>query len=169
MRIDIPVTPPDSQKRPTHEALLMCKAIKAGTAGDYLMQLEKMPHKKIVRIFLMIIYSKSAGLPILFDEELPAKIINGTTFDPVQNIQARMMTKIHLLCLVESESKKLGIWNEIHTQWADEYSREIREYVQIIEAIIRQCESTSHHNKIPELRHCIELIKASNRQHAINW
>ena len=80
-----------------------------------------------------------------------------------------MMTKITLLLLIESESKKLGIWNQIGPQWGEKYAVEIKTYVQLLEALIQQCENSARADKIPELRHSIELIKDSNRQYAIDW
>ena len=98
----------------------------------------------------------------------PVKIC-GTSLEPVQNIQARMLTKITLLLLIESESKKLGIWHELHPRWLEKYQMEVKTYVRILEGIIRQCENSAYAGKVPELRHSIELIKDSNRQYAINW
>ena len=156
-------------KRPTKDALSICKALKTGKITEYFERLEKRPQKKIIRIFLGIIHSKSSGLPILCDEEMPIVKIDGISFDPIPNIQARMMTKITLLLLIESESQKLGIWNQIGPQWVEKYAVEIKTYVQLLETLIQQCENSARADKIPELRHSIELIKDSNRQYAIDW
>lgn len=157
------------EKRPTHDAVLMCNAIKSGKLNEYLEWLEKRPRKNIISKILGIICSKSAELPILCDEEMPSVRIAGISFDPIQNIQARMMTKITLLLLIESESQKLGIWDQIGPQWGEKYDVEIKTYVQLLEALIQQCENSARADKIPELRHSIELIKDSNRQYAIDW
>lgn len=156
-------------KRPTQETFLLCDAIKQDKINEYLGRLEKKRKKQLIRIFLGIVHSKSSGLPILCDEEMPAVIIDGTTFDPIQNVQARMMTKITLLMLVEKVSQKLGVWNQLQQQWTEKYLLETKTYVQILEVLVQQCENSAHTDKIPELRHSIELIKDSNRQYAINW
>jgi hypothetical protein len=83
----------------------MCRALNVDKVREYLESLEKKPKKKIVRIFSGIIDSSSAGLPILCDKEMPSVKIAGVSFDPLQNVQARMLTKITLLLLIESESK----------------------------------------------------------------
>ena len=101
-----------ADKPPTRDALLMCKSIKSGKIKEYLGWLEKLPEKKVIDKFSGIIYSESTGLPILQDQELPPVKLEGVSFDPIQNIQAKMMTKVTLLLVVESESKKLGIWHE---------------------------------------------------------
>jgi hypothetical protein len=147
----------------------MCNAIKSGKLNEYLESLEKRPLKNIISKILGIIYSKSAELPILCDEEMPSVRIAGISFDPIQNIQARMMTKITLLLLIESESQKLDIWNQIGPQWLEKYAVEIKTYVQLLETLIQQCENSARADKVPELRHSIELIKDSNRRHAIDW
>ena len=80
-----------------------------------------------------------------------------------------MMTKITLLLLVESEARKLGIWSELQSQWTTQYIRETKRYVQILEAIAKQCEKTGEGNKVKELQSSINLIKDANRQYAIQW
>ena len=157
------------EKRPTPDALQMCDCIKSGKINEYLAELRKRPQKKIVSEFSGIIYSKAAGLPILFDEEMSTVIIDGISFDPIQNVQARMMTKITLLLLVENESKKLGIWNRLQPQWTEKYIMEIKTYVQIIDAIAKQCENSRQEYKVTDLRNSIKLIKETNQQYAIDW
>jgi hypothetical protein len=100
---------------------------------------------------------------------MPPVAVGGYSYTPIQNIQARMMTKITLLLLVESESRKLGIWSELQSQWTAQYIRETKRYVQILEAIAKQCEKTGEGNKAIELRNSINLIKDANRQYAIQW
>src|SRR5208283_1279098 len=93
--------------------------------------LEKLPEKKVIDKYLGIICSESTGLPILQDQELPPVKLEGVSFDPIQNIQARMMTKVALLLLVESESKKMGVWNQLQPYWTENYILETKRYVQI--------------------------------------
>jgi hypothetical protein len=80
-----------------------------------------------------------------------------------------MMTKVTLLLVVESESKKLGIWDELQSLWTEKYVLETKGYVQIIEKIIKQCENTPEANKIVDLRKSIKLIKEANTQYSIDW
>src|SRR5271157_1068407 len=82
---------------PTQDARAMCRALRADKLPEYLSWLEQKPRKKIISKFRGIINSRSAGLPILDDEEAPNVVMEGIAFDPIQNIQARMMTKITLL------------------------------------------------------------------------
>jgi len=156
-------------KHPTRDALLMCKSIKSGKTEEYLAGLEKLPEKKLIDKFLGIICSESSGLPILQDEVLPHAKLKGISVEPVQNIQARMITKVTLLLLVESESKKIGIWNQLQLHWTEKYIFETKGYVQIIEKIIKQCENTPEENKIADLRKSIRLIKEANTQYSIDW
>jgi len=115
-----------SDRSPTQDALDICRALKTGNLDEYWASLEQRPEKKIIRIFLGIIYSKSAGLPVLYDEEIPPVIIDGTAFDPIQNVQARMMTKISLLLIVKNESQKLNIWDQVQSRWMEKYTGELR-------------------------------------------
>jgi hypothetical protein len=158
-----------SDRSPTQDALDICRALKTGNLDEYWASLEQRPEKKIIRIFLGIIYSKSAGLPVLYDEEIPPVIIDGTAFDPIQNVQARMMTKISLLLIVKNESQKLNIWDQVQSRWMEKYTGETKAYIQILEAIIMQYENSGQENKAVNLRNSIELIKESNRQYAIVW
>ncbi len=147
----------------------MCKSIKSGKIKEYLDWLEKLPKKKVIDKFLGIIYSESGGLLILQDQELPPIKLEGESFDPIQNIQAKMMTKVTLLLVVESESKKLGIWHELQASWVEKYTQETKRYVQIIEMIAKQCENTLQRDKVEDLRKSINLIKAANTQYSIDW
>jgi len=158
-----------SDRSPTQDALDICRALKTGNLDEYWASLEQRPEKKIIRIFLGIIYSKSAGLPVLYDEEIPPVIIDGTAFDPIQNVQARMMTKISLLLIVKNESQKLNIWDQVQSRWMEKYTGETKAYIQILEAIIMQCENSGQENKAVNLRNSIELIKEANKQYAIVW
>jgi hypothetical protein len=157
------------EKPPTQDALAMCRVLKSGKLPEYMAWLEQKPEKKIINKFCGIINSKSTGLPILDDEEMPPVEVGGVSFSPIQNIQAKMMTKITLLLLVESESRKLGIWSELQAQWTAQYIRETKRYVQILEAIAKQCEKTGEENKAKELQNSINLIKDANKQYAIQW
>ena len=157
------------EKPPTQDALAMCRALKSGKFPEYMLWLEQKPEKKIINKFCGIINSKSTGLPILDDEEMPPVAVGGYSYTPIQNIQARMMTKITLLLLVESESRKLGIWSELQAQWTARYIRETKRYVQILEAIVKQCEKAGEGNKVKELQNSINLIKDANKQYAIQW
>jgi hypothetical protein len=156
-------------KAPTPEALLMCRALKDDKLKEYLESLEKKPERKLIRIFSGIIDSSSAMLPILYDKELPPVIIAAVSFDPIQNVQARMMTKITLLLLIESESKKLGIWNQLQQKWTEKYIIETKMYVRILDAIIKQCENTGQKDKVVDLRKTVKLIKEANVQYTIDW
>jgi hypothetical protein len=156
-------------KGPTPEAMRICDAVRSGNIEKYLELLRKMPEKKIIGKFLGIIYSKSSRLPVLGEEEKPCVVIEGTSFDPIQNVLARMMTKTTLLLIIESESKKLGIWNCIQSPWMEKYIFETKMYVQIIEAIAKQCENDGQQDKSSELRNSIKLIKEANTQYAIDW
>ena len=158
-----------TEKPPTQDALAMCRVLKSGKLPEYMLWLEQKPEKKIINKFCGIINSKSTGLPILDDEEMPPVEVGGVSFSPIQNIQAKMMTKITLLLLVESESRKLGIWSELQAQWTAQYIRETKRYVQILEAIAKQCEKTGEENKAKELQNSINLIKDANKQYAIQW
>ena len=157
------------EKPPTQDALAMCRVLKSGKLPEYMAWLEQKPEKKIINKFCGIIYSKSTGLPILDDEEMPPVEVGGVSYNPIQNIQAKMMTKITLLLLVESESRKLGIWSELQAQWTAQYIRETKRYVQILEAIAKQCEKTGEENKVKELQNSINMIKDANKQYAIQW
>ena len=157
------------EKPPTQDALAMCRVLKSGKLPEYMLWLEQKPEKKIINKFCGIINSKSTGLPILDDEEMPPVEVGGVSFSPIQNIQAKMMTKITLLLLVESESRKLGIWSELQSQWTAQYIRETKRYVQILEAIAKQCENAGEENKVKELQNSINLIKDANKQYAIQW
>ena len=157
------------EKRPTREALQMCNSIRLGKLNEYWGKLEKIPKEKIIGKFLGIIGSQSSRLPIVFDEEMPTVVIAGISFDQIQNVQARMITKITLLLLVESESQKLGIWNQLRLQWTEKYILEIKAYVQIIEAMIKQCENSKQEDKVEDLRNSIKLIKETNQHYAIDW
>ena len=158
-----------AEKHPSRDALLMCKSIKSGKIKEYLAGLEKLPENKVIDKYLGIICSESTGLPILQDQELPPVKLEGMSFDPIQNIQAKMMTKVTLLLVVESESKKLGIWDELQSLWTEKYILETKRYVQIIEKIIKQCENTPEENKIADLRKSIKFIKEANTQYSIDW
>jgi len=147
----------------------MCKSIKSGKTQEYLARLEKLPEKKVIDKFLGIICSESSELPILQDEVLPSVKLEGISFNPIQNIQARMMTKVILLLLVESESKKMGVWNQLEPPWTEKYILETKRYVQVIEKIIKQCENIPEENKIADLPKSIKLIKEANTQYSIDW
>jgi hypothetical protein len=156
-------------RRPTHDAFLMCQALKQNRINEYLSLLEKEPINKVIGIFSGIMQSKSSGLPILFEEEFPSQTIGGVTFNPIQNIQGQMMAKITLLLIIERESQKLGIWNQLEQMWTEKYQTETKMYIQILEAIMTQCENSGQEDKAINLRNSIELIKESNRQYAIVW
>ena len=154
---------------PTQDARAMCRALRADKLPEYLSWLEQKPKKKIISKFRGIINSSSAGLPTLDDEEAPNVVMEGIAFDPIQNIQARMMTKITLLLIVQSESKKAGIWNNLQTEWTEEYLWETKRFVRILDAIIKQCENCGQQDRAAALRNSISQIKDANTQYAINW
>jgi hypothetical protein len=157
------------EKRPSHEALVLCNCLKTGSVPEYFEPLANMPRREIIRIFQGIISSKSSGLPVLYDKEMPPVNIHGTSFDAVPNVQSRMMTKITLLTLVKSESQKLGIWDLLQPQWMEKYTYETKMYVRILEAIKNHCENTSQNEKIAGLIESIERIKAANLEYNIQW
>jgi hypothetical protein len=156
-------------KRPTKDAFLMCNALKQGNLDGYLGQISELPKKKIIKKFLGIIYSKSDKLPFLNDDEIPSVIIENISFDPIQNVQGRMMTKITLLLIIERESKKLGIWNQLQQIWTQKYILETKTYVQILEAIVKQCENSDQKDKALSISNSIKLIKEANVQYTIDW
>ena len=154
---------------PTQDARAMCRALRANKLPEYLSWLEQKPKKKILRKFRGVINSRSTGLPILDDEEAPNVVLEGIAFDPIQNIQARMMTKITLLLVVQSESKKAGIWDDLQAEWTGKYLQETKGFVRILETIIKQCENSGEQVRAAVLRNSIDQIKAANRQYAIQW
>ena len=156
-------------RRPTHDALLMCNALKQGKLDAYLGPISELPKKKIIKKFLGIICSKSNNLPFLNDDEMPSIIIENISFDPIQNVQGRMMTKITLLLIIERESKKLGIWNQLQQIWTQKYILETKTYVQILEAIVKQCENSDQKDKALSISNSIKLIKEANVQYTIDW
>lgn len=157
------------EEYPTKDALLMCNSIRVGKLKEYLEWLEKRPQKEIINKFLGIIYSKWSWLPIVCAEETPPVVIDGVSFDSIQNTQARRMTKITLLLLVKDESKKLGIWNEIQPQWTEKYILENKALVQVMEAIAKQCENTGQESKVADIRKGIEGVKEANKEYTIDW
>jgi hypothetical protein len=154
---------------PTQDARAMCRALRAGKLPEYLNWLEQKPRKKMLSKFRGIINSRSAGLPILDDEEAPNIILEDIAFDPIQNVQARIMTKITLLLIVQSESQKTGLWNDLQSEWTENYLRETKRFVRILEAIIKQCENSGQQDRAAALRNSINQIKAANRQYTIQW
>jgi len=62
-------------RRPTHDAFLMCQAMKQNRLNEYLLLLEKEPISKVIGIFSGIMQSKSSGLPILCEDEFPSQTI----------------------------------------------------------------------------------------------
>jgi hypothetical protein len=80
-----------------------------------------------------------------------------------------MMTKITLLLLVEREAQKFGVWNQLQQPWTQKYILETKTYVQILEAIVKQCENSGQKDKVLSINNGIKLIKEANRQYAINW
>jgi hypothetical protein len=157
------------EEYPTKDALLMCNLIRVDKLKEYLEWLEKRPKKEIINKFLGIIYSKSSWLPICFAEEKPTVVIDGISFDPIENVAARRVTKISLLLLVADESKKLGIWNQLQPQWTEKYILETKTYVQEMEAIAKGCENAGHESMAADIRKKIKGIKETNKNYAIDW
>ena len=147
----------------------MCNSIRVGKLNEYLEWLEKRPQKEIINKFLGIIYSKSSSLPILFTEENTPVVIDGISFDPIQNTVARRAVKISLLLIVKDESNKLGIWNQLQPQWTEKYILENKTQVQVMEAIVKQCEDTGQESVATNLRKGIKGIKEANKEYAIDW
>ena len=151
--------------RPTEDALLMCKALSAGTLKEYLEWLRKRPKDELIERFLGIIYSRSSSMPILSREEQPQVAVHGVGSDPVENTVARAATKISLLLLIRGESEKLGIWGEIQAQWTEQFVPEVDSMVQIGESIAKQCENKGQESKAARLRENIERIKETNKHY----
>ena len=162
----------DTKRReeyPTEDAILMCNAIRVGKLDEYLEWLEQRPKKEIIEKFLSIINSKSSFLPIVAAEEKPPVLIDGISCDPIENVEARRMTKITLLLLVENESKKLGIWNQLQPQWTEKYILEAKTLVQVMEAIVKQYENNGQESIAADLRRKIEGMKEANKEYSIDW
>ena len=157
------------EEHPTDYAILMCNAARACKLKEYLEWLEQRPKNDIIEIFLSIINSKYSFLPIVAAEEKPPVIIDGISFDPIQNVEARMRTKIYLLLLVGDESKKLGIWKELERQWTEKYIAQNKELVQDMEGIARHCENNGQEADAANLRKGIERIKEINKEYSIDW
>jgi hypothetical protein len=157
------------EEYPTKDVFLMCNLIRVGKLNEYLEWLEKRPKKEIINKFLDIIYSKNSWFPIAFQEETPPVVIDGISFDSIQNRVGRIMTKISLLLLVHDESKKLGIWNQLQPQWTEKYILEAKILVRIEEGIAKQLEDTGQGSRAADLRKHIEGIKESNKKYAIDW
>lgn len=159
----------EAERQREDEAVGWCTLIKTGRLDDYLKWLEKRPKEEITNRFLGIINTKDSWLPVLFQEETPPVVIDGISFDSIQNRVSRIMVKITLLLLVKDESKKLGIWNEIQPQWTEKYIQETKTQVQIMEGIAKQCEDTGQETKAVDIRKKIEGVKETNKEYAINW
>ncbi len=159
----------ESERQREDEATGWCTLIRVGRLGEYLKWLEKRPKEEIINRFSGIINTKSSHLPICFAEEQPPVIIDGVSVDPIQNTQARRMTKISLLLLVQSESEKLGIWNEMQPQWTEKYIQENKSMVQVMEAIAKQCEDTGQESTAADIRKSIQGVKETNKKYAIDW
>jgi hypothetical protein len=155
--------------KPTSDVLLLCDALKSNTVNQYFSVLETKPKKKLVKIFMQVIYANSSMLPPVFDDEMPPVTIAGAALEPVQNTQARIMTKIALLLVVRNESEKTGVWDCMHQAWTEVYIAETKTYVRILESIAAQCENTKQHHIVPDLRRSIEGIKYANLRYGINW
>jgi len=91
---------------------------KSGKIKEYLGWLEKLPEKKVIDKFSASFIPKVRGYQFYKIKSYHCKT-RRVSFDPIQNIQAKMMTKVTLLLVVESESKKLGIWHEIQSRWTE--------------------------------------------------
>jgi hypothetical protein len=151
------------------EAVGWCNLIRIGRLDEYLKWLEKRPKDEIINRFLGIIDTKSSHLPICFAEEKPLVVIDGVSFDSIENTQARRTTKIALLLLVKSESGKLSIWNKIQPQWTEQYVSEVKDTIQIMESLAKRCEDTGQENKAVDIRKKIADLKETNKEYAIEW
>jgi len=159
----------EAERQREDEAEGWCTLIRAGRLGEYLKWLEKRPKEEIINRFFGIINTKSSHLPICFAEEQPPVVIDGVSVDPIQNTQARRMTKITLLLLVKSECEKLGVWNKIQPQWTEQFIQENKSVVQVMEALAKQCEDTGQESKAVEIRKKIEDLKEKNKEYTIDW
>jgi hypothetical protein len=157
------------EEYPTEDALAMCKGIQIGQVDKYLEWLNKRPTQEIVGRLLGIIHSKSSLLPIVCAEEKPPIQIDGINFDPIQNSQARRMTKITLLLLIHDASKRMGVWDKIQQQWTEKYILETKTQVRIAEAMAKQFEDDGQMDIAANLRKGIEGIKEANKKYRIEW
>jgi len=158
-----------AERQREDEAVGWCTLINTGRLGEYLKWLEKRPKEEIINRFLGIINTQSSHLPICFGEEQPPVVNNGIRMDPIENIQARRMTKITLLLLVKSESQKLGVWNQVQSQWIEKHKVENKSLVQNMEAIAKHLEDTGQESKAADIRKNIEDLKETNKEYAIDW
>jgi len=159
----------EAERQREVEAVGWCNLIIAGRLGEYLKWLETRPKEEIINRFVGIMNTKSSHLPICFAEEQPAVIIDGMRVDPIENTQARRMTKITLLLLVKSESKKLGIWDKIQPQWTEEFIRENKSMVQVMEALAKRYEDSGQESKALDIRKKIEDLRKTNKEQGIDW
>jgi len=159
----------DAERQREDEAVGWCNLIRAGRLGEYLKWLEKRPEEEILNRFLGIINTKGSILPICFGEENPPLVINGIRVDPIENTQARRVTKITLLLIVKSECEKLGIWNKIQPQWTEEFIQENKSVVQIWEALAKRCEDNGQESEAADIRKKIDDIKEKNNEYGIDW
>jgi len=151
------------------DAVAMCNSIRFGKLDGYLKQLEKGTKQDIINRFLGIIYAKSSFLPIVGAAERPPITVDGISVDPIQNSQARRMTKITLLLLLGDESKKIGIWDQIEQVWTENYILEIKTMVQVTEAIAKQLENSGEIDRAADLRKGIIGMKEANKKYNIEW
>ena len=159
----------ESERQREDEAKGWCTLIRVGRLDEYLKWLEKRPKEEIINRFVGIINTKSSYLPICFAEETPPVVIDGVSFDSIQNNQNKRMTKITLLLLVKSESPKLGIWNQLQPQWTEKYILETKTYVQVMEEMAKQCDNTGQETKAVDIRKKIKGVKETNKEYAIDW
>ncbi|MDD4924527.1 MAG: hypothetical protein PHF74_06845 [Dehalococcoidales bacterium] len=151
------------------EALRMCRAIQTGQLDKYLKYFDKCPKEETINIFLSIITSKDSWLPVLFQNETPPTIVDGISFDSIQNRVNRILTKITLLLLVKDKSQKLYLWQKIEPQWIEYYIIEIKHQVTLFEAIAQQFTDAGQRQKATEISEKIDQIKKANEAYKIDW
>jgi len=154
----------EAERQREDEAVGWCTLIRAGRLGEYLKWLEKRPKEEIINRFLGIINTKNSWLPVLFQEETPPEVIDGISFDSLQNRIGRITTKITLLRLVYDESKKLGIWNQIEPQWTEKYILENKILIRITEHMAKQLEDAGQGSEAADLRKDVEGIKEAVKE-----
>jgi hypothetical protein len=158
------------EHHPTKDTLTLCNLIKLGKTDLYLNSLREQRKEDVIEKFLDIIYTKDSFIPILFQEETPpVKSPSGISMDSLKNRLGRRMTKLMLFLLVASESKKLGIWNQIQEQWTEKYKLAITGQVKVMEAIVQQLDDNGQGDEAVKIRKAIAGIKEANKDLVIEW
>ncbi|MCX5799663.1 MAG: hypothetical protein NTU90_08915 [Proteobacteria bacterium] len=156
------------EEYPTEDALQLCNSIRT-CSNEYLDWLRKRPKDEIIDRFLGIIYSKFAYLPVVIGEETPPDVIDGIKVDSIKNILYRRTTKSTLLLIIQSESEKLGFWNQIQKPWTEKYISETKGIVEVLEIMAKSYEASGYGSYADELHKNIKVMKEQNKEYAIDW